>query len=188
MYYYFHGMITMHTANSIVVECHGVGYECLVSHPEDYPIGETMFVFAALYMHEDEQFLIGFKTIEEKHFYQKLMGVSGVGPKTAMNILSSTSVDRLSDAIEKSDQSYLTSLPGVGKKTASQIILDLKGKLIVPVNMRSFGEKNMELAFEGLKGLGFKVKEIEEALNGIPERGLSVEEYMTRCLRLLNRN
>ena len=160
MYYYFHGMITMHTNNSIVVECNGVGYECMVSHPEDFPIGETMFVFTCFYVHEDEQYLVGFKTMEEKTFYQRLTSVSGVGSKTAMNILANSSVDRLSTAIEKSDQTYLMSLPGVGKKTASQIILDLKGKLVVPVNSRSFSEKNMELAFEGLKGLGLPFREI----------------------------
>lgn len=188
MYSYFHGMITMHGTASIVVECHGVGYECLVSHPEDFPIGETMFVFTCFYVHEDEQYLVGFKTMEEKTFFQKLTSVAGVGTKTAMNLLSHSSVDRLSTAIEKSDQNYLQSMPGIGKKTASQIILDLKGKLVIPVNTRSFGEKNMELAFEGLKGLGFKVKEIEEAFNAIPERNQSVEAYMSKALRLLNRN
>ena len=188
MYHYLHGMITMHTENAVVVECQGVGYECLVSHPEDFPIGESMFVFVCFFVHEDEQYLVGFKTKEEKDFFQRLTSVSGVGTKTAMNLLSNSSVERLSSAIDKSDQNYLMSMPGIGKKTASQIILDLKGKLVIPVTTRSFSEKNMELAFEGLKGLGFKVREIEEALNHIQERNLSVEDYMTRCLRLLNRN
>ncbi len=188
MYHYFHGMITMHLDNAIVVECHGVGYECLVSHPEDFPIGETMFVFVCFFVHDNEQYLVGFKTKEEREFFLKLTSVSGVGTKTAMNLLSNSSVERLASAIEKSDQSYLMGMPGIGKKTASQIILDLKGKLVIPVSTRSFSEKNMELAYEGLKGLGFKVKEIEEALNQIPERNLSVEDYMTKCLRLLNKN
>lgn len=185
MYFYLHGLVTMHTADSVVVECNGVGYDCLVSHPSDFPIGENMFVFTALYTHEDDSFLIGFKTLEEKNFYGKLTSVSGVGPKTAMNILSSTSIDRLKKAIEESDQVFLTNLPGIGKKTASQIILDLKGKL-VDAAVSPLSEKNLALAYDGLKGLGFKTKEINDAFARITERNLSVEEYMTRALKLLN--
>jgi Holliday junction DNA helicase RuvA len=186
MYYYLHGLITMHTEHSVVVECHGVGYDCLVSHPEEYPIGEVMFVFVSYYSHEDDQYLVGFKTMEEKNLYTELTSVKGIGPKTALNALSATSVGRLSDAINASDESFLTKLPGIGKKNASQIILDLRGKLN-PIDIgTATGEKNLDLAYDGLKGLGFKDSEIKAAFDGIHERGLTVEQYMTKALRILN--
>jgi Holliday junction DNA helicase RuvA len=187
MYYYLHGMITMHTATSIVVECHGVGYDCLVSHPEDYPIGESLFVFVSYYCHEDDQFFVGFKTMEEKDLYQKLISVKGIGPKTALAALSASSVNRLQDAINNSEENYLIRLPGIGRKNASQIILDLKGKLTLPSTITNTGEKNLDLAYDGLKGLGFKDKEIQEAFDSITERGLSVQEYMSLSLKALNR-
>ncbi len=187
MYYYLHGLITMHSKDSIVVECSGVGYEVVVSHPEDFPIGETMFVFTCLYSHEDEQYLVGFKTIEEKELYNQLVSVAGIGPKTAISILSASSLYRLKDAINRGDTFYLTSLPGIGRKNASQIILDLKGKLSDDDLATSTGEKNLDLAYDGLKGLGFKANEIKSAFNEIEERNLSVEEYVARALRILNR-
>ncbi len=187
MYYYLHGLITMHSKDSIVVECSGVGYEVVVSHPEDFPISETMFVFTCLYTHEDEQYLVGFKTIEEKELYIQLITVAGIGPKTAISILSASSVYRLKAAINRGEVSYLTSLPGIGRKNASQIILDLKGKLSDEDLSVSSGEKNLDLAYDGLKGLGFKAAEIKAAFNEIEERNLSVEEYITKALRILNK-
>lgn len=187
MYYYLHGMVTMHVDTSIIIECNGVGYECLVAHPDDFPIGETMFVFVSYYAHEDEQILIAFRTLEQRRLFQKLTAVSGVGPKTALNLLASSSVERLKTAIDQADQSFLMSLPGIGKKTASQIILDLRGRLVDSLTSSQASENDLKLAYEGLKNLGFQAKEINDAFNQIPERGLKVEEYMTRALRILNR-
>ncbi len=185
MYYYLHGMVTMHIEDKIVVECNGIGFECLVAHPDDFPIGETMFVFTSHYLHDDEQYLIGFRTLEQRRIFLKLTSVSGVGPKTALSLLASTSVDRLKKAIDESDQSFLVRLPGIGKKTASQIILDLRGKLVEAPSKETDAE--VALAYDGLKNLGFQVREIDEAFSQIPERGLKVDEYMTRALRILNR-
>ena len=186
MYYYLHGMVTMHVDNSIVVECNGVGYDCYVAHPDDFPIGETMFVFISFYAHEDEQFMVGFRTLEQRKLFAKLTSVSGVGPKTALSLLAASSVERLKAAIDQADQKYLTNLPGIGKKTASQIILDLRGKLVDHVQPSYSSDTEVKLAFEGLKNLGFQTKEINSAFDQIPERGLKAEEYMTCALRILN--
>ncbi|MFA6862146.1 MAG: Holliday junction branch migration protein RuvA [Bacilli bacterium] len=185
MYYYLHGMITMHTNNSVVIECHGVGYDCLVSHPEDYPIGENMFLFVSYYCHEDDQFFVGFKTMQEKDLYQKLISVKGIGPKTALAALAGSSTDRLEDAINNAEEGYLVRLPGIGRKNASQIILDLKGKLFIPKDLSNTGEKNLDLAYDGLKGMGFRDKEIQAAFDQITERGLKPEEYMTKALKVI---
>ncbi|MCI1735659.1 MAG: Holliday junction branch migration protein RuvA [Bacilli bacterium] len=187
MFYYLHGLVTVHTDDSIVVECQGVGYDCLVSHPEDFPVGENMFVFTCFYSHEDEQFLVGFKTLEEKALYLALTSVKGIGPKTALSALSATSTQRLKMAIEASDALFLMQLPGIGKKNASQIILDLKGKLTTDLLADHTSNPNAEKAREALKELGFKDKEIAAAFETITQPGLSVEDYTRLALRNLGR-
>ena len=72
MYFYLEGIITLHQKDSIVVDCHGVGYQVFVSHPEDYELGSVQKVYTAFYIREDEQFLVGFKTFEEKQLFNKL--------------------------------------------------------------------------------------------------------------------
>ena len=183
MYFYLHGMITMHTADSIVVDCSGVGYSCFVSHPSEYPIGEVMYVFVYFYTHEEERYFVGFKTIEEKELFESLITVKDIGPKTALAALSESSVRQLKDAIDQSNVLYLKKLPGIGAKKASQIILDLRGKLTKPVNDTKTGEPNLDLAVEALRGLGFKEVEIKRAIENITERGKTVEEYTTIALR-----
>lgn len=181
MYYYLHGTVTIHGKNSIVVECNGVGYEVLVSHPEDYTIGDIITIYTAFYCRDDEQFLIGFKTFEEKALYLKLTSVNGVGPKSAMSILGGSSAGRVRQAIDASDVSFLSHLPNIGPKTAKQIVLDLKGKLTYAQD-GSVGDKNLDDAIIGLKNMGFKKEEIDAAINKITERGLTTEEYLKMAL------
>lgn len=189
MYYYLHGIIALHTKNSIVIECGGVGYDVLVTHVDEFPIGETLFVYVCYVHNENEEYFVGFKTLKEKELYLALTSVKGIGPKTALSCLSTTSCDRLSDAIERADDVFLMRLPGVGKKSASQIILDLKGKLTMMVSEESYTlSKNMDLAKEALKSMGFKEKEIKDALSQIQDKDLSAEDYIRIALPLLNRN
>lgn len=188
MYYYLHGLISFHTGNSIVVECGGVGYDVLVAHPDEFPIGETLFVYVSYVFNENEQYFVGFRTLEEKQLYLALTSVKGIGPKTALNALGQTSVGRLSDAINQADEVFLMRLPGIGKKSASQIILDLKGKLTLFENESSKTlNKNMDLALEGLKNYGFKEKEIKDTLLAIDEKNLTAEEYLKKALALLSK-
>lgn len=188
MYFYFHGLISMHTKKSIVIECNGVGYEVIVSHPEDFPIGENMFVFTCMITSENSSTLYGFKTLEEKGLFDSLLKVSGIGPKIALSILSSSSISRLKKAIEESDSKYLMSLPGIGKKNASQIILDLKGYLEKESEISLLDDDKNHLVYEGLKSLGFKDKDIYRVLNEIEDRNtLSAEEIISECLKRLSR-
>ena len=186
MYYYLHGTVTIHEKDSIVVECNGVGYEVLVSHPEDYNIGDTIRIYTAFYSREDEQFLIGFKTFEEKALYIKLISVKGVGPKSAMSILGGSSSSRVKEAIDSSDIVFLSHLPNIGPKTAKQIVLDLKGKLTYGTGVGS-GDKNLDDAVIGLKNMGFRKEEIDEVMTKIPDRGLSTEDYLKKALILLSK-
>lgn len=186
MYYYLHGVVTIHLKNSIVIECNGVGYEVLVSHPDDYDIGAPMRIYTSFYAREDEQFLVGFKTFAEKAVYEKLISVKGVGPKLAMSVLGGASVERIKKAIEDSDLVFLKRLPNVGPKTASQIVLDLRGKLTLPA-MNSTGDRNLDDAIVGLKNMGFSNDEIMSVVNEIPSNGQSTEDYLKLCLSLLGK-
>lgn len=184
MYFYLKGTIALHQKDSIVVECNGVGYQVFVSHPEDYELGTQMIVYTAFYIREEEQFLVGFKTFEEKELFNRLVSVKGVGAKIAIAILGGTTPQALIEAIDASNVLFLKKLPNVGPKTASQIILDLRGKLTYS-NKSLSGDKNLDEAIDGLKSFGFKSAEIEVAVSKIPERGLSTEEYIRRALPLL---
>ncbi|MBP3713192.1 MAG: Holliday junction branch migration protein RuvA [Bacilli bacterium] len=187
MYFYLRGKITLHQKGSIVVDVNGVGYQVLVSHPEDYPLGETMVVYTVFFVREDEQYLVGFKTFEEKALFSKLISVKGVGPRTAIQALGSSSVDKLTEAINSSNLLYLTSLQGVGKKVASQIVLDLRGKLMM--DKTKSGDKELDDAMDGLLQFGFTKKEITEVFSSISSRGLKAEEYIALALpKLSSRN
>ena len=187
MYYYLHGLISMHTKDSIVVECQGIGYDVLVSHVDEYPIGENMFVFLSYIHNENEQYFVGFKSLFEKSLFESITGVKGIGPKTALSMFKATSAQRLRLAIEQSDTLFLMKIPGIGKKTASQIILDLKGHIDIQDLESKTSDKNLEDAMEVLRSLGFKEKEIKDAISAIEKRGLSVEEYTQLALKNLNR-
>lgn len=185
MYYYLHGVVTIHEKDSIVIECNGVGYEVLVSHPEDYSIGDTIRIYTAFYSREDDQYLVGFKTFQEKVLYQKLTSVKGVGPKSALSVLGGASSQRISEAIVSGDVSFLSHLPNIGPKTAMQIVLDLRNKLASPTGSGT-GDKELDDAIVGLKNMGFKKEEIDAAIAKIPDRGLSTEEYLKKALILLS--
>lgn len=187
MYYYLHGLISMHLKDSIVVECGGIGYDVLVPHVDEFPIGENMFVYVSHISNENEQYFVGFKSIAEKALFLSITSVKGIGPKTAINMLKATSADRLRLAIEQGDTLFMMKIPGIGKKTASQIILDLKGHLDVKGLDTETGDKNLDEAKEALRNLGFKEKEIKDAIDSIDQKGLSVEEYTSLALRSLNR-
>lgn len=186
MYFYLKGKVSLHQKNSIVLEVNNIGYQIFVSHPDDYPLLEECLVYTVFYVREDEQFLVGFKTFEEKMLYSKLVQVKGVGPKTAINILGAAKLEELIDAINNSNLLFLKSLEGVGPKTASQIILDLKGKISFESSIS--GDKNLDDAIEGLKSFGFSIKEIKEVLKDVRPNSKSVEEYISLALKRLNTN
>lgn len=184
MYFYLNGTITLHAKSSVVIEVNDIGYQVFVSHPEDYPINEKLRIYTQLYKNEDDEYLVGFRTFEEKALFTKLISVKGVGPKTALAALGSSSVEKLTEAINGSNLLYLESLNGVGPKAARQIILDLKGKLLS--NTSRSGDKELDDAMEGLKQFGFTSKEINDVFSSIPERGLTAEEYISKALPLLS--
>lgn len=188
MYSYFIGEIIEVGIDYLVIETNGVGYHCYISHPNDFHRGETAKVFVYLHVKEDGMTLYGFASKEEKELFLKLIEVKGIGPKTAISVLSATTVNNMIQAIEMQNTGYLKKLPGIGPKAAQQIILDLKGKLVVDTSTLTKDSSDRELldAREGLKNLGFRVSEIDSVLAKLNDLKLSAEEYIKKALKMLN--
>lgn len=132
MFAHFDGIVAEKNADSIVLDVNGVGYLLLVSGATlsmAPSVGERMKLYASLNVREDAMELFGFYSREEKAMYERLKGVSGVGSRTALQILSALSVRDLSLALVSGDANALTRVPGIGKKTAQRLVLELKDKV-----------------------------------------------------------
>ena len=187
MYNYLYGRITEKGIDYIVVECGGVGYHVYVSRADDFNREEFTKVYTYLAVREDDMSLYGFKTKDEKNLFLKIINVSGIGPKTAITMLSVTTPQSFIQAIELGNTGYLKKLPGVGAKSASQIILDLKGKLVVDTVEAVKVEVNKDLddTREALKGLGFKASDIDSVLKVVGQEKMTSQQYLKKALQLL---
>lgn len=187
---YIFGRIVSIGFDSIIVDANNLGYEIQVSHPNAFKKDELTKVHVFMQVKEDEFVLFGFPNEEEKAIFKRLISVSGIGPKTAINMLTQTTVDGLISAIETSNTTYLKKLPGIGPKAAQQIILDLKGKLVFE-SYNNKGEPEVIAALndvrEGLRNLGFKVSEIDSVLTILSKEKLTSQEYLKRALQLLRK-
>lgn len=182
MYNYIVGTMTALSTNSIVIENNGIGYNIFVANPYAFEIGKEYKVFLYNYIREDEYSLYGFKTEEEKSLFLRLINVKGLGPKVAMPMFATGSVNGIIDAIERENVIYLTKFPKVGDKLARQIILDLKGKLAASATKV---EENEELV-SVLISLGYKHPDIKKILPHI-DYTVSLEEQIKEALKLLLR-
>ena len=167
MYEYLNGELAHILPTAIVVDVHGVGYQVVFANP--YRLQDSLKkqikVLVQQVVREDSITLYGFISSEERELFQRLISVSGIGPKSAMSILANDDTEGFVNAVESGNVTYLTKFPGVGKKTAQQIILDLKGKLeAVPEETTkavvSTNQATLEEAKEALLGLGYSAKEI----------------------------
>ena len=167
MYEYLNGELAHILPTAIVVDVHGVGYQVVFANP--YRLQDSLKkqikVLVQQVVREDSIALYGFISSEERELFQRLISVSGIGPKSAMSILANDDTEGFVNAVESGNVTYLTKFPGVGKKTAQQIILDLKGKFeAVPEETTkavvSTNQATLEEAKEALLGLGYSAKEI----------------------------
>lgn len=169
MYEYLKGILAYIYPTAIVVDVHGVGYLVQTANPFSFAdmLHKEVSVYCYQAVREDAITLYGFRDVEEKQLFLKLISVSGIGPKSALAILANKDSAGLIQAIESDDVTYLVKFPGVGKKTAGQLVLDLKGKLsdIVAVDHSqvSVSEHHiLEDTKEALLGLGYSNKEIQK--------------------------
>lgn len=166
MYSYLKGTVTEIKSNGITLEVKDVGYDVRTPSPYDYKIDEELKVYIHHYVREDAIHLYGFKTLDGKSLFIKLLSVKGIGPKSAVAILASGNVLDVIAAIDRSDAKFLSKFPGIGPKASQQIILDLKGK--IDLNQDSFAKStNISDVEQALKSLGYKVKEINRVIKGL---------------------
>lgn len=181
MYAYIRGKLTQLFPTHVVVEStNGVGYE--IQTPNSYRfqkyLEKELVIYTSLIVREDAQLLYGFINEEEKNMFLSLIKVTGIGPKSALAILATSTPNEVKIAIENENDVYLTKFPGIGKKTARQIVLDLKGKVqitnettetLLSINEESSNnEKLVKEALLALEALGYSKREIskvEKVLN-----------------------
>jgi len=198
MFYYLEGTVTVISQNLAVIDIGGVGYACMttLNTLSFLETGKKAKLYTYCNVKEDAFDIYGFYGISEKRAFEQLLGVSGVGPKAALSILSSASPESLALAIIGDDESALTVAPGVGKKLAQRIILELKDKVskempalkasgFVPqsTGTGAAGTKQQDAA-AALTVLGYTQGEISAAMRSIDIENLSVEEIIREVLKL----
>jgi Holliday junction DNA helicase RuvA len=173
----------------ILVDAHGVGYEVDVPMSTFYnlpAIGEKVTLLTHFSVREDAQQLFGFLTAKEREVFRILIKISGVGPKLALSVLSGMTVDDLAGAVALQETGRLTKIPGVGKKTAERLLLELKGKLVdaLPSAGVASATNTSREVLDALLALGYSDKEALPAVKQLPA-DLSLEEGIRQALKLL---
>jgi Holliday junction DNA helicase RuvA len=185
------GILVEKDTEGVVVDVGGVGYRAAASVAtlRALPsLGEECVIHTRMVVREDAMLLFGFAAPEERAAFDALTAVSKVGPKLALAVLSAMSPQQISEAVARGDVPKLSSVPGLGRKTAERLVLELKGKDLavfgpepVVASDGGGGGPYME-AREALTGLGYSLEEAEKALNSIPPQD-SVERYIKEALR-----
>lgn len=182
MYSYIIGEIIKQEANFIVLDNNKIGYKIYTPNPYAFKENTEYKVFLYQHVKEDDLSLYGFKLEEEKNLFLKLIDVKGVGPKTALPILATGSVEGIIYAIEKENILYLKKFPKIGDKVARQIILDLKGKLVSTSDVVIPLE--LEELTSALSALGYKTNDVKKITPNI-DRNLNIEDQIKQALKLL---
>ncbi|WP_041138227.1 Holliday junction branch migration protein RuvA [Beduini massiliensis] len=183
MYSYIKGMVTMIFKDHIVLENQGIGYMIYVPNPYSFKTNSDMTVYIYQQVKEDGHLLFGFKSLEEKELFLKLISVKGIGPKTAVGALATLEVERIVGAIESGNINFLKKIPGIGPKAAGQIILDLQGKIVLhnePSINPAFDE-----AIEVLVALGYREADVVKIMKKIEDDALDTNGYVKQALSLL---
>jgi holliday junction DNA helicase RuvA len=183
----------------IVIDNNGIGYQIFTPNPFSFQESRDTIVtvYTYQYVREDVLALYGFRTREERTLFAKLLQVSGIGPKGGLAILAAGRPEQLVEAIEQENEAFLCKFPGVGKKTARQMILDLKGKLTI-FTARTYPDlfdsqeeaaqphlSALEEAIEALKALGYAEREIQKVVPSLMKENLSTDQYVKRALQQL---
>lgn len=192
---YITGNLTYKDEGQIVVECHGMGYDIAIS-TQTYEtlgvVGDNVKVYTYLVVREDCLSLVGFSTLQEKAMFEKLITVSGVGPKLALTILSGMNTYDLVMAMLSGDTSAISKIKGVGKKTSERIVLELKDKLmglddVTPAKKVDFTpSKAFDEAVVTMMNLGLNKTDATNLIKSVAEENDSVEDLITKALKGMN--
>lgn len=174
----------------LIVDCQGVGYEVSVPMSTFYQlpsVGEKVVLLTHFVVREDAQLLFGFGTVQERELFRELIKISGVGARTALALLSGMSVADLAQAVTLQEAGRLTKIPGIGKKTAERLLLELKGKLGADLGgSTSAAQDSNSDILNALLALGYSDKEATLALKQVPT-GSSVSDGIRHALKALSK-
>lgn len=175
----------------LIVDCQGVGYEVSVPMSTFYQlpsVGEKVVLLTHFVVREDAQLLFGFGTAQERELFRELIKISGVGARTALSLLSGMSVADLAQAVTLQEAGRLTKIPGIGKKTAERLLLELKGKLGADLGAGgTVAQDSNSDILNALLALGYSDKEATLALKQVPA-GSSVSDGIRHALKALSKS
>ncbi|MBI5277483.1 MAG: Holliday junction branch migration protein RuvA [Burkholderiales bacterium] len=185
------GLLAEKNPPQVLVDCQGVGYEVDVPMSTFYNLpglGEKVSLLTHFVVREDAQVLFGFGTAPEREAFRQLIKISGVGPRTALSLLSGMSVADIAQAVTAQDASRLVKIPGIGKKTAERLLLELKGKIGADIGTASATVASDAQAdiLQALVALGYSDREASASLKALP-RDVGVSEGIKLALRSLAR-
>lgn len=185
------GRLIEKNPTSLIIDCGGVGYEVSISLNTYSAIGsdEAVRVFTKMIVREDAQLLYGFADTTEREMFNHLISVSGIGPNTAMIMLSSLVPEEIASAIQQEDVATIKSIKGIGAKTAQRVIVDLKDKMLkmtfTSENIFTSNNTNHFDALTALVSLGFDKKSAEKAIDKVSTGDESVEQLIKEALKIL---
>lgn len=184
---FLQGIVRLIRNESVVLDVQGVGYEVYMSNALAQKLGDELFLYTYQHVREDAILLYGFIKEEDYEVFMRLINVKGVGPKSAQNILGVCSGAQLIEAIENDDIKKLKSLPGIGAKTAGQIVLDLKGKFVsVETNETKVNNPVWDETKEALLSLGYRSNQLTQVKKELASNTeLTTPQMIQQALRLL---
>jgi Holliday junction DNA helicase RuvA len=184
------GILAEKNPPQVLVDCHGVGYEVDVPMSTFYnlpALGEKVTLLIHFVVREDAQLLYGFATASERDAFRQLVKISGIGPRIALAVLSGMGVADLAQAVSLQEAGRLVKVPGVGKKTAERLLLELKGKLGADIGERTGGAGDAQAdILQALMALGYNDREASAALKALPA-GIGVSDGIKLALKALAR-
>jgi Holliday junction DNA helicase RuvA len=186
------GTLSEKNPPQVLVDCQGVGYEVDVPMSTFFNLpglGEKVSLLTHFVVREDAQILFGFGTPSEREAFRQLIKISGVGPRTALSVLSGMSVSDIAQAVTAQDASRFVKVPGIGKKTAERLLLELKGKIgadLGPLGAAAVGSDAQGDILQALIALGYSDKEAQASLKSLP-KDVSVSDGIKQALKALAR-
>lgn len=195
MYAYISGEVVQKAANYAVIDVNGVGY---LIYTDSFSLGDLKTgtqgkLYTYLKVAEDDMTLYGFATVEQKAMFEKLLSISGVGPKAAAAVLSSMRVNDIAAAVISNDDKAFTNVPGIGKKTAQRLVLELKEKVDFDMavgegfDMSEISQDAAAEAAAALAGLGYNRQEAVAAIAAVKSLGDTAEELVALALKRMGR-
>lgn len=189
---FLRGKIIAKLSGRLVLEVHDVGYEIFVGEKllNEFNIGNQVELFLHHHVREEASDLYGFKSVEDWEIFELLLSVSGVGPKSALGVLSIASASDVSQAILRNDPNLLTKVAGIGKKTAERIVLELKNKVIRSSGGNNLNNDDMNYGsdeIDALMSLGYSLSEARSALSNLAPDIVDSAERVKAALKLMKK-